>query len=358
MALPREYYRLSESWPGRPNEPLEDLRRQAPSLVTGLIARSGATDYRDWPIWESLRSRLPAAVGDWLPQPNLAGGQRRKAIWVLGEFGPMASNAVPRLRQIEQTAREAELKVAATVALAKILPGDREALNRLLAALTNAQQTPRFYAALEFGAVRPTAPEALAVLISALRDTDGEVRANAAWSVGQFGPRARAAVPILRQLLTDPHRHVPACAAYALVRVAPEHAEEARQAMMVHVLRRTDLVGFIAPDFFRELRPGEAGQAAVPFLEENLAGRNTGLEPQDAAIALLRVRGQASPAVVRELAELRPPSLPALEALATIGPPAAAAVPRLNELAKGPSPTIAAAATAALQRITNAVPIN
>ncbi len=338
---------LSPSWPGQENEERDALRRQGGPVVPGLIAAMKHHSLAEATLWKKFVGILPAPLAQRFPQNQNYSFRRRTAAWALGEMGPMASNAVPELENLRLSASEEDVRVQAAIALVKIQPANPAARSNFLAELRSPNQTPRFFAAQEAGAIHPADPELVAAMIGALNDADGEVRANAAWSVAQLGPAGRAALPRLRELLADSYRHVPVHAAYALARVAPDQSPEAVEAMLKFLQRGTYLADMAAPPFALALGPSATN--AIPWLEECLSHRVNPVGDDAAMVGLWRIRREATPEMLAMLPRLSLPA--AIRALGELGPLAAAAEPRLRELAASGTPAQREAAKTVLEQI-------
>ncbi len=356
-APPAEFRRLSISSPGRENEPRDELRLRGAAVVPALVAVMKHRSLAESPWGKAIIDRLPASLAQRFPQAKPSttyATPRVKAVWMLGELGPVASNAVPDLEGLRISAPEDAMQIQATIALAKIQPGSRQARSNLLAELHATFQSPRFFAAIAIGALDPTEPELLSAAIGALHDADGGVRANAAWSIAQWGPAARLAAPRLRELLNDDSQvrftdRIPANAAYALVRVAPDQSPAAVQAML-----RLQQQGVIPADSTMipfVLALGPAATNAIPWLEECLTNRASVVSGEVAMVGLWRIQGQATPEMLALLPKLSSPA--AIRALGELGPLAAAAEARLQEiLADGGSSALQREAAAeALRKI-------
>ncbi|HTH48828.1 MAG TPA: HEAT repeat domain-containing protein, partial [Candidatus Limnocylindria bacterium] len=282
-----------------------------------------------------------------LPKNQNYAYRRRSAAWVLGEMGPVASNAVPALEHIRKSSVEPDVRVTAIIALAKIQPRNPVARSNLLAELHSKVQTSRYFAALELGAFHNPDPQLVTALIGALDDKDGEVRANAVWSVAQLGSVCHVAGPRLRELLNDPYRHIPVNAAYALVRVAPELAPEGVQAIQKLLERGSYLADSAVIPLALALGPSATN--AIPWLEDCLFRRGRGLTEEVALVSLWRIRRQATPEMLARLPQLGSPA--AIRALGELGPLAAAAEPRLRDLAASGNELQREAARTALRQI-------
>lgn len=96
--------------------------------------------------------------------------------------------------------REKDLKDTTIDALARI-GGD--AVDPLIAALSDAEPAVRTAAAKALAAIGPDASRATPALMRALDDRDDRVRVAAARALGQIGPAAHEAIPALLQVLRE-----------------------------------------------------------------------------------------------------------------------------------------------------------
>lgn len=96
--------------------------------------------------------------------------------------------------------REKDLKDTTIDALARI-GGD--AVDPLIAALSDAEPAVRTAAAKALAAIGPDASRATPALMRALDDRDERVRVAAARALGQIGPAAHEAIPALLQVLRE-----------------------------------------------------------------------------------------------------------------------------------------------------------
>lgn len=345
--LPVALSALNPSWPGRPNPERDEILAVGTEAVEPLLRVLNSESWRDWALWTRLRSLIPPSLHPYLPSPGNQLAERDTAIWMLGELGPAASNAIPALRRTAANRSTPDKRAAAIMALAQIELRRPAALSNAIVLLSSTQQTERFYAAQRFGSLTGHPGLDPAVLIPALSDGDGEVRANMTISIAEFGPRASAAIPQLQRLLKDPYRHVSAGAAYALVRIDPTQAESATQAVVAALQRNADLSGFVAPAFFAVAGP--RALSAKPYLETLLNGSQGPLSRTQAALALWAITGTSDPKVLEQLVKLDDVSPETLAALAAIGPAASNAIPRLREISG--TPHLRKAATESLRRI-------
>jgi HEAT repeat protein len=171
------------------------------------------------------------------------------------------------------------------------------------------------------------ADASVAELQTALKSPDAMVRAHAVESLAEMGPAAQAAAADLAGLVKDPDAKVRRQVIRALVAIRPG-VEIGAKAFVSLMEDQDPGVRLRAMSAI-----ADAGPAAVPLLIESLKNekvaywaclvlRDMGPEAKDAVPALTETLSSKQPQVCRE----------ALLALAAIGQPAAAAVPRIAAL--------------------------
>ncbi|MBN9691482.1 MAG: hypothetical protein J0M24_14685 [Verrucomicrobia bacterium] len=344
--LPSHLVQYSSSWPGQDNIMRDELRALGSNAVPALVVILNSRSWGDVQWIRRVREKLPSSWAKFLPDDSNSRWKRQSTVWVLGELGTNALPAVPALELYRDQTPHLDHRASAIIALAKIQPHDSQARSNLAALISSAQQTERFYAAQEFGAVPIPTPEDLAPLLAALSDTDGEVRANASISVAQFGAWAAPAVPRLRQLLTNDYRHVPVGAAYALASIGPEYIPESLVFMTNAIEKQLFFAEFIAPLYFKTA--GTSAVNVLPYLEA-LAEKNPG---RWADRAVVQVSPHPTEKAIRRLGDLVELEPSDLELLGSLGAAAQPVVPRLQRIAeKSPYATIRAAARRAVERI-------
>jgi HEAT repeat protein len=197
---------------------------------------------------------------------------RQKAAAALGDFGPVASSALPALiRALDDT--DEAVKVEAAIAIDKIAPNTPQTLQTLKSILLHGQPTfQRARVASHLGMLGPSAPAALPSLIYALTDPDHGVRSNAAHSLGMIRTRAPAATQALCRALQDNSPWVRAEAAWAL----GEIRELANLILLTKVLR--DSEDFVAIAAIKSIGTfGAQAHVAIPALK--LAMKHQTLRP-------------------------------------------------------------------------------
>jgi HEAT repeat protein len=296
------------------------------------------------------------------------------------------SASVPLVSQLGREDRAAQ---AAALALARLGPAAKPALPGLIAALKKGKEVARLAQAV----LERLGESAVPSLIDALESDDDAIRLGAAEGLALLGPRAEGAAKALAARLADKKPAVALTAAQALVRVdlpgsavvvaplgkllASDAKEIAGGAALVLVqlgsiakplvpelltmlagkdetkaALAADLLGGIKPATKEVLlalgaglrgpplvqtacieslgRHGDASKEAIPALRKCLD--DSTLRPK-AALALVRISRDESALAVEKLApDISSREVPALAALATMGPPPAEALPTLRPL--------------------------
>jgi hypothetical protein len=192
------------------------------------------------------------------------------------------------------------------------------------------------------------------VLNGPLRDPDATARSRALYALHFYGTVASNAAPVVLEMLSDPSPIVRPPAALALGLVAPEHGATAVAVMLDQLRTNLMWTGVDALALFQALGP--VARAAVPTLEAELADPKLVMFHGDAAGALWRITGRATPQVIVGLSTGVRSGLPStqlrcLRILREIGPPAAGAVPVLNSATNHPRILIRKLAREALDSI-------
>ena len=277
-------------------------------------------------------------------------GRRAKAALCLGRLGPLARDAIPELEAVA-AAGGFSAGPEAEVALAIIQPDNPTVQSNALAALTSTSQPRRYRFALRAHELWPSRPE---LIEGMLNDVDATIRSTALTALGEYGHRAGHAVPVIRQLLDDPYPRVRTRAALALGLVAPEYADTVVAVMLDQQRTNNAWTGDYAHVLYLALGP--AARTAAPALEAQLKEPRETMFHGDAAAALWRITGKATPEIVAGLGEgvrlgVQRSQLRCLRALREIGPPAAAAAPALQSLTNHPRVLIRQLAREALESV-------
>ncbi len=277
--------------------------------------------------------------------------QDARAGWsalTLGRLGNHATSTIPDLQALANSGRRAAN--LAQVALAMIQSNDATVQSNAIAALTGSSQSRRDEFAWYANELWPKRPE---VLDGPLRDTDATVRSRALSALCSYGTIASNAAPVLLEMLSDPSPIVRPPAALALGLVAPEHGATAVAVMLDQLRTNFAWTGADAHILFQALGP--VATAAVPTLEAELVDPKMAMFHGDAAGALWRITGRATPQVITGLSTgvrigVQYTQLRCLRILREIGPPAAA-VPILNSYTNHPRILIRKLAHEALDSI-------
>lgn len=134
---------------------------------------------------------------------------RAEAAWALGNIHGQPEKVVPRLLEAFTHNQEPSVCAAIVTALGNYGPDASEATPRLLKLLNTpaGQELPdeqvRSAAVYALGEIGANPAEAVPVLIGELRDPDAEVRSQAAQGLGKFGTAAKEAIPALIRLLPE-----------------------------------------------------------------------------------------------------------------------------------------------------------
>jgi HEAT repeat protein len=343
-------------------------------------------------------------------------GERRRAVWILGERGPEAKDAVPQLvkllghNHLRRDASVALVKIgaAAVPALTEALQ-DQNVLVRSEAARILGQIGPEAKQSVPaladmvakpgegsipvqeaaWGALMQIGPAAEPDLAKRLGDEDPEVRRVSLSLIGAVGAVSRSlskeTLPALQKALNSDDGACRAAAARALAHIG-------RQGMPILERRLAADDSRVRQDVVDALNC--AGPAALPLLEKGLQDRDAkvrersalsigqiGPEATGAIPALLRAHGDdaaRTSAVLRAIEELLPrkgaafapdvaelvklldhadPTIrqPAAEVLGEIGIPAEGALPQLEKRLQDQEQGVRDAAAQAISRIHHAV---
>ncbi len=183
-------------------------------------------------------------------------------------------------------------------------------------------------------------------LTKALKTEDVEVQRQAATALGAIGEGAAAAVPALVETLRSQDPKVRAYTAHALGEIGP--AVRGAAAALIAALADEDAtVRRLARDSLYDIKPGK--DVALPLFVKML--NNSSQADAAAAVETLAEAGaQAVPILIEALND-KEASYWACLALSEIGPPAAAAVPKLGTMLESDEPETRMEALEALAAI-------
>jgi HEAT repeat protein len=191
--------------------------REQVALVLDRYLRAALDAGKDAPFWvyQELRaaphpSAVPALV-------ELVRARRPWASITLGDFGPMASAAVPALRGALAHDGE-DMRAYAAGALGSIGRAAAPALRDLLRSAKAPEEWVRYNSLKSIRDIGPT-DECLPVLIEAMEDTSWIAREYSAHALAALGPSARAAIPALRRAAAGGESAVVKAAKNALVAI-------------------------------------------------------------------------------------------------------------------------------------------
>lgn len=122
----------------------------------------------------------------------------------MGNFGPDAAEAVPKLIELLRTDIYPDVRKYAAFSLSKIGEAAYPAIPALREALSDAEAIVRIEAAYALFILDSGSLEGLDVITTELKiNADGSVRQNAAWALNEMGIDAHDAVPVLIDALKD-----------------------------------------------------------------------------------------------------------------------------------------------------------
>jgi HEAT repeat protein len=355
------------------------MRADAAEAAPALIKLLGS----DYSMFGDSRSGMRASIMDIgtgvIPALIEALGDdsvkvRDFAATILGQFGPVASDAVPALEDLGSASALGRIGVAAIPALTRLL-GHADAKTRMLAAVALLRFGPdaspaipslakaladknagvRRHASRALGSIGVAAKKSARAVAAVLSDEDPQARVYAAEALWRITGEAREQVEILIRLLDEEGWIVPSGAARSLGEIGPD-AVEAVPALAKLLTHRNHLVRGPVAEALGRIGPG--ARAALPALEEALEdkgykwGRH--FVSTHAAVALWRITGELKRALpfLKAVVGSKWSSSPGIEALGEMGPAAAEAAAVLAVvLHKGAGTGIRQRAAEALGRI-------
>jgi HEAT repeat protein len=311
----------------------------------------------------AARAQAPSFLGKaqsrWVEELRDAKPEvRRAAAFALGKLGEDAFSALPKLRPVLNSDKDAGVRESAATAIGDIVaalknsaalkdsgpqnidassPYWRDVGEALVKALNNDQEAKvRRAAAYALGAFGNEAKEASASLQKALKHKDAGVRQNAAWALGRIGAAVdESAAEDLCELLTDKGALVRRDAAAALGLIGQPQARGGVKPLLNLVQNeQDDVVRKSALEALAHLvGPEDRNSAKIlyPLLESTDPELKLG-----AAFVLSNMGGReavkALPILRDTLNEDKDPQMQAKAAVAlsNIGPDAAPAVPDLT----------------------------
>jgi HEAT repeat protein len=189
----------------------------------------------------STRIRPGVPMGpDYWPHGFARSRLREKAIALLGALGPTAKTAVPDLMKLldeddvgltdwdapafdagEGTRLDKSLHLLSIVALGQIGPDAKVAVPKIKRNMQNAKMQYRVVGAQAIWRIERSGDFSLPIFIDGLKEKAAAIRQLAAEALAELGPGAKPAVPKLRELLKDPMPEVQKAAQDALAKIRP-----------------------------------------------------------------------------------------------------------------------------------------
>jgi HEAT repeat protein len=309
-------------------------------------------------IGPAARPAVPKLV-ELLSQDHLPKSLATEIIKTISHIGPGAGEAVPILLKIFDD-EESELRPDAAWALAQI--GVTEAVPRFFREMTRSEPTDSDLASVLPMAVLILNPANDAIYnvarkraTSLLEHESSLVKQMAAGALASSGKRAAPAVPQLTAGLEDPDPEVRGAFLATLAAIGPD-AEESLPGVIKALADPVYPVRYSAS--YTVGRIGTAAKVTAPLLEQNLQDQDPLLRFAS-AWALVQVEPQRpdlAPLCLESFRwGLKYPNprirMEAAQALGKLGPNAASAMPDLEAAAKEADPIFRAAAEEALRQI-------
>lgn len=319
-----------------------------------------------WAAWSFAPSRAAGQAQD----PDIAKyikqlehsnkHARRRAAEALAAKGAAASEAVTALVKASMD-KEADVRLAVVRALAEVDPTGKEAIPILIQKLKDNDAAVAAAAANALAKIgAPAVPE----LIKSLSDENQAARLFAAGALGNIGKEAEDAVEALTKILENKkeNRLVQMAAYSALMKIGLSSAggytrgefnKASGSRRLLIQLESGSSPGscMLAALVFAKLGP--AAKAAVPALTKATENENI-MVALLAHYALAKITEDASEHIEQIVKALDDETTRrrAAWALGEIGPPAEAAVPRLQKASKSADPAFRDAASKAIKKIT------
>jgi len=381
---------------GRRDLAEEQLQTAGPAAVSAII-EALRTDQKllrnrinDW--WTKLWPKLPTGVRQMVPRPRLYFRPDRR-MWIssLGRLGPHDQRVVAALTR-ELNSGDSEVRFFATHTLGEVsvnwsdVPATQQQIIRALdRMLTDSAFNVRAGAAYGLAKCGVAAQPCIPDLIQMLRDPDELAQSAAVRAISYIGGDAEVILPAIMPLLQSTGALTRAFAAYTLCHVTGDMGRYL-PALIETLAAQDDSARAVAAALIGRL--GKSATKALPDLDQALQDHDYGVRIS-AAKAIWRVSGNASASVpvLRRLltvggrgeqieitglltdfgpdaAPVIPELMAALDnpdflirrnaarAIASIGPAAKDALPRLQALSKDdPFPSIRKAAVEAVGQL-------
>lgn len=333
-------------------------------------------------IGPDAKEAVPALIK--LLQDDKSPG-RFAAAYALGKIGDKQAN--PALEKCMNSSNRPFLRAECAWALVQINPDDQaladKAIGLIGESLANKDERVRRGAARALVEMRVPPVKAAGLLIAAMGDSDPQVRESvsqaltklgaknveqiaaglsdkakretAVQTLARMGNQAKGAVAALAAALRDPSPEFRREALFALGKIGPDSAKALPQ-IQAELADVTPEVEYAA--VFALGKIGPAAKSAAAALRKNLSSDDEFLK-MASIWALLQVEGKdpqlvkmAVPVFIKLLNDDREVRrMEAARSLGEIGPAAAAALPKLKELAESDNPAVRVVAKSAIAKI-------
>ncbi|MFZ5831070.1 MAG: HEAT repeat domain-containing protein, partial [Planctomycetota bacterium] len=186
---------------------LSDLK-PGPDIALPLFQKAldGATDAVVLGALDAIASVGPEAVPA-LTKALAVESARPRVIYILGQIGPEAKDAVPALVKYIDV-EDPKTQQETLIALGKIGPAAADAVPAIVAALKKHEGGVSYSAAYALGKIGPDAAAAEEALLAAVESKDESLALLSAWALAKVHPTcpncAARSVPVLIRGLADP----------------------------------------------------------------------------------------------------------------------------------------------------------
>jgi HEAT repeat protein len=332
----RELIRIAagSAGPQAAHDVIIPLNARGATALPDLIRAAQQGDSRFQDVYAKLHPRLPKLLQERCPMPVPPSSLRATAAGYIGGIGPPAAPAVPVLLSLTYHTNHAPEVASAVYALGQIGPSAAAAVPRLRELLNGTDEWTRLQAAGALIRIQPPAPDAMKWFLDGLTSTNSMVRT---WSVRYFpdDESTRSFImPVLIEALSGTNRTLASSALARLQSMDITAKQEALPAVIASFQFGSTYIRCAAAGIVREIGP--AARHAVPSLIGVLAAQpdtphlfamealaSIGSEAHAAIPALLDVSGRRAGSIVS--------SGHIEHALRQIGPPTETELPAILE---------------------------
>jgi HEAT repeat protein len=169
--------------------------------VPALVSIMQDADWPGSPTYRNQWNRLPELLRKSMPPPRSYSLQER-AVFILGQFDPLASNAIPALvRAMERGSDDQKIAVAA--ALIEMAPASAAAVEGLAKELPTASPEVKIGVLLVLQKLGPLAQAAVPQIRKETKEAPGAVRAEAVCALWMVARDTNAVLAALRPMIVS-----------------------------------------------------------------------------------------------------------------------------------------------------------